>query len=103
MTKNPSEALEKTIPLPKEIGEGWGITNTNDELIISDGSENLFFLEPIEEGLIVKRIVEVKDSSTERVYNNLNELEYAYDYVFSNIWFLNVILIINPKTGEVLR
>jgi glutamine cyclotransferase len=103
LSTNPADSLEKTIRLPNEIGEGWGITNTKNELIISDGSDKLFFIEPLENEFKVKRYVEVKDSTTDRVYDNLNELEYAYDYVFSNIWFSNVILIIDPKTGKVVR
>ena len=99
---NPQSALEKTIPLPKEIKEGWGITNSKDELIISDGSDQLFFIDPHAEDFKLKRTIRVKDLNN-IYYTELNELEYAYDYIFSNIWYSDIVLIINPQNGEVIR
>ena len=101
---NPQNALEKTIPLPNEIQEGWGITNTKDELVISDGSEKLFFIDPRGEELKISKILKVKDNiSSDYYYHDLNELEYAYDYIFSNIWFSNTVLIIDPENGNVIK
>jgi glutamine cyclotransferase len=89
--------------LPSQIEEGWGITNNSSELIISDGTEKLFFIDPLDPEFKVKRVIQVKESKDNKIFTNLNELEYAYDYIFANIWFSNSILVIDPNTGEVIR
>jgi glutamine cyclotransferase len=76
--------------------EGWGITNDGSQLIMSDGSSTLFFLDP-ETFKIVKQ-VQVID---EEPVSNLNELEYIHGQVWANIWLQDKIAIINPQTGKV--
>jgi len=36
----------RKITLPQEIEEGWGITNVEEEIIISDGTDNLYYAKP---------------------------------------------------------
>ena len=41
--------LIKKLKLPEEIEAGWGITNdSNDNLIITDGSDTIFYVIPDE-------------------------------------------------------
>lgn len=77
--------------------EGWGITNYNDKLIMSDGSNILYVLTP-ESFDVVKRI-EVYDNVGP--VNNLNELEYIGGKIFANIYTTDFIVIIDPESGRV--
>jgi glutamine cyclotransferase len=88
----------------KKIGEfkyntpGWGITNDNKSLIMSDGTDKLYFLDTT--NLQVIRTLSVKDGN-ERI-KNLNELEYVNGYVFANVYETSRILKIDPATGKVV-
>jgi len=77
--------------------EGWGLTFDGKHLIMSDGTDNLYFLDPA----TFQRTgqVAVHDGNTTIV--NINELEYVNGDVYANIWLTNTIAIINPQTGQV--
>ncbi len=77
--------------------EGWGITHDDTQLIMSDGSANLYFWNP--DTLAEIGRVEVKDKGMPVV--RLNELEYINGEVYANIWQTNRVARINPNTGEV--
>lgn len=77
--------------------EGWGITHDNQYLIMSDGSENLYFLDP-ETFTEVKTI---KVNYQNRYIRRINELEYINGEIFANVWLTDKIIRINPETGEV--
>jgi glutamine cyclotransferase len=77
--------------------EGWGLTHDGTHLIMSDGTDQLIYLdttrlEP------VKKIAVTKDGAPVK---NLNELEYINGYIYANIWQTDTIVRINPATGEV--
>jgi len=78
--------------------EGWGITHDGERLIMSDGSANLYFLDP--ETFVEIGRIEVTDGA--RAINNLNELEFINGEVFANVWQTNRIARIDPGTGNVL-
>lgn len=84
---------------PNVIGEGWGLTYDGQNLIVSDGSKMLYFLNPNNPGQVVKTL-SVAGSS--QVYDQLNELEYYNGYIYANVWQKPIILKIDPKTGEVV-
>ena len=77
--------------------QGWGITTDGTRLIMSDGSANLYFLNP--ETFEKTGQVEVHDGNTS--VTKLNELEYINGEVYANVWLTNKIAIINPNTGQV--
>jgi glutamine cyclotransferase len=77
--------------------EGWGITTDGEQLIMSDGSNRLYFLDP--ESFRVKRRLEVVDD--ERPVRNINELEYIEGIIYANIWQSPLIIKINPRSGQV--
>lgn len=89
---------------PKKIttlpwsGEGWGITNDGIQLIISDGSDKLYFVEP--GTLKLKKVLSIRDQYG--AVNNLNELEMIDGYVFANRWQYDYILKIEPSSGFVV-
>jgi len=76
--------------------EGWGITTDGTQLIMSDGSAYLYFLDP-ETFEVIGRIEVWDDGPVERI----NELEYINGEVYANIWLTDRIAIINPNTGQV--
>ncbi|MGA1283822.1 MAG: glutaminyl-peptide cyclotransferase [Prochlorothrix sp.] len=78
--------------------EGWGLTQDGDALILSDGSDRLYFLDP--ETFQLRRYLTVKDG--DRPINRLNELEYINGEVWANIWLDTRIARIDPATGQVL-
>ena len=77
--------------------EGWGLTFDGKQLIMSDGSDHLYFLNPT----TFQRTgqVRVHDGNTNIV--NINSLQYINGDVYANIWQTNRIAIINPQTGQV--
>ena len=77
--------------------EGWGITNYNDNLIMSDGTNILYVLSP-ESFDVVKRI-EVYDNVGP--VSQLNELENINGKIFANVYMTDFIVIIDPGSGRV--
>ena len=85
-------------------GEGWGITHNNKELIVSDGSCFLHFLDP----KTMKQNKRIKVTYQNKKINYLNELEFYQDknnkeYVLANIWQTNNIAFIDLNTGIVKK
>ena len=78
-------------------GEGWGLTTDGHALILSDGSNQLRFLDP--NGFRELRTVSVMDG-TEYV-NDLNELEWVKGEVWANVWHTDRIARIDPQSGKV--
>lgn len=78
-------------------GEGWGLANDEQNLIMSDGSEYLYFRNPKTFELIKK--IEVKNA--EQKITNINELEYHNGYIYANIWQTDYIIKINAESGKV--
>ena len=76
--------------------EGWGITTDGKQLIASDGSANLYFMN---ENFALDRKVTVKYE--DRPIRFLNELEYIDGKVWANVYTSDEIVIINPKDGNV--
>lgn len=78
--------------------EGWGITTDGKELIVSDGSSNLYFYNPADFTQIRK--VTVTEGGS--LAFNLNELEYINGFVYANQWMAPYILKIDPVTGLIV-
>ncbi len=77
--------------------QGWGITYDGKYLIISDGSEILYFMDP--KSFVVVGKLEIYDDRGK--VSKLNELEYIDGEIYANIWGKDLIARINPKTGYV--
>lgn len=78
-------------------GEGWGLAHDDKSLIMSDGTNQLRFLNP--ETQKVERVISVYDGNTP--ITNLNELEYVKGEIFANIWQSYTIARIDPHTGKI--
>ena len=81
-------------------GEGWGLTNNNEQLIMSNGSSTIYFRDPVT--FTILREISVKDSNNYSI-SNLNELEYIDNKIYANILNSDYIVIIDPETGYVER
>jgi len=77
---------------------GWGLTNDGKYLIMSDGTQKLYFLDA--ETFKQVRHIQVYDRGVSVWF--LNELEYIEGKIYANIWPKERIAKISPKTGQVL-
>ncbi|MEI6047828.1 MAG: glutaminyl-peptide cyclotransferase [Bacteroidota bacterium] len=78
--------------------QGWGLTNVNDKIVMSDGTNGLYFFEA-EMFTVISRI-EVYDN--EKKVDQLNELEYINGEIWANIWMTDLIARIDPVSGKVI-
>lgn len=79
-------------------GEGWGLTHNDKEIILSDGTPELRFLDP--QSLLETHRVKV--TAYGKPIDQLNELEWVKGEVFANIWQTDRIARINPVNGRVV-
>lgn len=78
-------------------GEGWGLTTNGQQLIMSNGSANLNFIDPQTFKVSRTLVVTVQNQKIQ----SLNELEYINGKIYANVWPTTIILIISPETGHV--
>ena len=76
--------------------EGWGLTTDGKYLIASDGSSRLYFMD---DTFNVKKTLTVKLEG--RQVSLLNELEYIDGRIWANVYLSDLIVIIDPETGNV--
>jgi glutamine cyclotransferase len=79
-------------------GEGWGLTEDGKDLILSDGTATLRFLDPA----TFREVRRVTVKSHGKPVEKLNELEYVHGEIYANIWYADRIARISPATGKVL-
>ncbi len=78
--------------------EGWGLTHDGERLIMSDGSANLYFLDP--DTFETLATLPVKNGL--QPVDKLNELEYIEGLIYANIYQSPRIAVINPVSGELV-
>jgi glutamine cyclotransferase len=78
--------------------EGWGITHNGTDLIVSDGTANLYFVNP--EDFKLKNTLGVQ--TDKGPLDNLNELEFVDGFIYANVYQTNVIVKIDPESGHVV-
>ncbi len=76
--------------------EGWGLTCDGKMLIMSDGSSNLTYIDPVTFAPLRKLAVTMNG----RPMDSLNELEFIEGAIWANVWQTNLILCIDPGTGR---
>jgi glutamine cyclotransferase len=77
--------------------EGWGLTYDGKYLLMTDGTEIIYFLDP-EYFTEVKRIEVYDDKGPVK---NINELEYINNEIWANVYTTDTILRIEPSTGKI--
>lgn len=80
------------------VGEGWGLTQNGREIIMSDGTSQLRFLDP--DTLQETHRIEV--TLRGKPLPNVNELEWVKGEIYANVWQTNWILRIDPSNGRVI-
>lgn len=87
----------KPIRTHSYLGEGWGLTTDGKQLVMSDGSSTLKFINP--KDFSVTKTLEVKDGNSPVAM--LNELEWVDGQIFANIYLTQKIARISPEDGQV--
>jgi glutamine cyclotransferase len=78
--------------------EGWGLTSDGKNIIMSDGTNIITYLDP--DSLKVIKTLNVTFNGSSALY--MNELEFIDGYLYANIWTTNNIAKIDPKTGIIV-
>jgi glutamine cyclotransferase len=78
-------------------GEGWGLTHDDRQLIMSNGTNEIRFLDP--STFTVLRSIRVFNQGSP--LTNINELEYINGEIYANVWKTNWIVRIDPATGNI--
>jgi glutaminyl-peptide cyclotransferase len=82
----------------KYTGEGWALTRNDKQIIMSDGTSELRFLDP-------KTLAEtgrLPVTLEGKPVRNVNELEWVKGEIYANVWQTNWIVRIDPSTGHVV-
>jgi len=87
----------KRLSYQKEI-QGWGLCNNGQQLIMSDGTASIYFLNP--SSFRIERKIVVCDHNGE--IEKINELEYTNGKIYANVYTKDFIIEIDPKTGKVI-
>lgn len=77
--------------------EGWGLTTMGDRLVMSDGTNKLYVIEPV--NFTIVGTIEVYDNKS--MVMHLNELEYINGEIWANVYMTDLIARIDPSTGKV--
>ncbi len=89
--------IDKPVKTFSWLYEGWGITNNGVDLIISDGTANIYFVDA--ETFKVKKRITVSDDS--RPIDSINELEYIDGFIYANVYGEDFIIKIDPSNGKI--
>ena len=100
----PEMEFIKTIDMPKEMKEGWGLSQgkKTNELYATDGSEFIYSYSCDKEELDFINKTEINTEEGRKVMN-LNDLIYVDGYIYANIYTTALIIKINPETGTVVQ
>jgi len=95
----------KEIFMPRPIKEGWGLAHTGDNkwMLLSDGSDKIYWIDP--DGFRIDKTIPVREyGMTSRRLSQINELEYDQQtgLLYANVWFNKNIYIIHPESGVVV-
>jgi glutaminyl-peptide cyclotransferase len=78
--------------------EGWGLTHDGVNLIMSDGTDKLTYLDTT----TMKAVKTINITDENGVVSKINELEYVNGFIFANQWQTNYILKIDPRSAKVV-
>ena len=78
--------------------EGWSLTSDKTNLIMSDGTDTLTYINS-ENFKPVKTLAVIENGTP---LKNLNELEYINGFIYANVWETNYVVKIDTLTGKVV-
>ncbi len=82
----------------KYRGEGWALTRNDKQIIMSDGTPELRFLNPT----TLAETNRVQVTLEGKPLQNVNELEWVKGEIYANVWQTNWIVRIDPHNGHVV-
>src|ERR1035437_8030894 len=92
----------KTLSWTVGRAEGWGITNDGNNLILSDGSDTIYYVLPDEEKNEMKVIKTITVADNTGSLDSINELEFIDGYIYANRWQTDYIFKIDTSNGHVV-
>jgi glutamine cyclotransferase len=92
-----AKSYKKTGQFNYQNKEGWGMTTDGTHVIMSDGTENLTFMDANLK--VVKTLTVTENGYAQEA---LNELEYINGYIYANVWMTAYIVKIDPSNGNIL-
>jgi len=92
-----AKTFEQVQTFDFESREGWGLTNDGANLIMSDGTDQITYLNP--ENFDIEKQISVKYKGQPQY--NINELEYVDKFIYANIYQTNQVVKINPDNGDI--
>lgn len=95
MDKDTLETLKKF----NYKGEGWGLTTDGTQLIMSNGTNEIQFINP-QDFSVVHRL---KVSINNKPVNLLNELEWIEGKIYANVYQTDYIVVIDPQSGTIVN
>ena len=90
-------ATLKLITMITYTREGWGLTTDGKNLIASDGSDVLYFMD---KDYRVTKKLSVKENG--KAVRRINELEYIDGYIWANVFLSDDVIVIDAETGKVV-
>ena len=84
---------KQTYSFPRD---GWGLTSDGKNLIASDGSSKLFWMDG---NFKLLKTTDVRMNG--KPLKNINELEWIDGKIWANVYLTDMIVIIDPATGNV--
>jgi glutaminyl-peptide cyclotransferase len=82
----------------KYRGEGWSLTKDDRRIIMSDGTDEIRFLDPA----TLAETGRIKVTFRGQPLRNLNELEWVKGEIYANVWQTDMVVRIDPRTGVVV-
>jgi glutaminyl-peptide cyclotransferase len=79
-------------------GEGWALTQDGKQIIMSDGTPQLRFLNP----QTLKETGRITVTLAGKPIRYVNELEWVKGEIYANVWQTNWIVRIDPHTGNIV-
>lgn len=101
----PDLNLIKKMKMPEEMREGWGLCYCQEkkEFYATDGSDKIFVLNVDKNNNELKLINTIKVTLNMKPVYQLNELISDGLYIYSNVYFSDKVLKINPNNGQVMN
>ncbi len=80
-------------------GEGWGLTTDGKQLIMSNGSDEIQFIDP--EDFSVHHKIKIRIDG--KPIHALNELEWIDGKIYANVFQTDYIVVIDPQSGNIVK
>lgn len=87
---------EKRMPYFQSM-EGWGLTNDGTNLYVTDGSTQIYKVNPEN----FQKIDQFTVATNQQVIPSINELEWVDGKIFANLYGMPAICIIEPSSGKI--